>query len=156
VPQLRRYGDLRTPGTVIGVVADIDIADETFIVAAPAVIAARVSDPALWRAWWPELTLTVEQDRGVQGLRWSLSGKLSGTAEIWLEPWRDGVIVHWFVRATDAHSGQDGSSVRESMIRAHKRRIHALKDEIERTRPAGMPREPSSGYAAERVNPTAE
>jgi len=128
--------------------ADIDIADETFIVAAPAELATRFCEPALWREWWPALTLSVEQDRGVQGIRWSLHGRLTGRAEIWLEPWRDGVIVHLFVRAALDGSTRDVSSLRQALVHGHKRRIHALKDQIERTRPAGMPRNSTSGYAA--------
>ena len=77
----------------------VDLVDETFVVADRTLLARQISDPALWLEWWPDLRLSVVTDRGVDGIRWSVSGALSGTAEIWLEPWQDGVIVHWFLRA---------------------------------------------------------
>lgn len=117
----------------------VDLVDETFIVAERALLAGRISDPALWRQWWPDLRLTVVTDRGLDGIRWSVAGALSGTAEIWLEPWQDGVIVHWFLRA-QALVGRDGERIRHRYATAFKRRIHALKDDLERGRPAGLPR----------------
>lgn len=117
----------------------VDLVDETFIVAERAKLAQRISDPALWLQWWPDLRLTVVTDRGPDGIRWSVAGALSGTAEIWLEPWRDGVIVHWFLRA-DALAGRDGERLRHRYATAFKRRIHAVKDDLERGRPAGLPR----------------
>ena len=71
----------------------VDLVDETFIVAERTLLARRISDPALWLRWWPDLRLTVVTDRGLDGIRWSVAGALSGTAEIWLEPWQDGVIA---------------------------------------------------------------
>jgi hypothetical protein len=121
----------------------VDIADETFLVADRAELADRFADPALWQSWWPELELSVSEARGKAGICWQVRGRLVGTAEIWLEPWHDGVIVHWFVRAR-LGSG-DTKSLRDSMIRVHKRRIHQLKDELERTRAPGTPRDRASG-----------
>lgn len=123
----------------------VDIADETFIVAAPAVLAAQFSDVRLWREWWPDLDLTVVRDRGVKGIRWSVAGALTGSAEIWLEPWHDGTIVHWFVRADPV--GRTVRTQRE-YVTAHKRRVHRLKDELERDRPVGAPRRRSGGKVA--------
>lgn len=121
----------------------MDIADETFVVTDRAALATRFADPAVWRSWWPDLEMSVDEDRGDAGIRWHVHGRLSGTAEIWLEPWCDGVIVHWFVRARLA-SG-DRARLRDAMIRAHKSRIHRLKDELERTRAPGTPRDRASG-----------
>ena len=157
----------------------VDLVDETFVVADRTLLARQISDPALWLEWWPDLRLSVVTDRGVDGIRWSVSGALSGTAEIWLEPWRDGVIVHWFLRAglpprgsrdtglplrgsRDTGLPPRGSRVtglplrgsrasgslaerecarlRHRYATAFKRRIHALKDDLERGRPAGLPR----------------
>jgi hypothetical protein len=117
----------------------VDLVDETFIVAERTLLARRISDPALWLRWWPDLRLTVVTDRGLDGIRWSVAGALSGTAEIWLEPWQDGVIVHWFLRAP-AFAGRDGERLRHRYATAFKRRIHAVKDDLERGRPAGLPR----------------
>jgi hypothetical protein len=126
----------------------VDLVDETFVVADRTLLARQISDPALWLEWWPDLRLSVVTDRGVDGIRWSVSGALSGTAEIWLEPWQDGVIVHWFLRAGLPPRGSVGSGsltererarLRQRYATAFKRRIHALKDDLERGRPPGCP-----------------
>ncbi len=116
--------------------------DESFVVADVSELAARFAEPALWRAWWPELRLTVAQDRGNEGIRWTVTGALAGSAEIWLEPWRDGVIVHWFLRADPAppRSARRMLRLREAYVRDYKRRVHALKDELEFGRPCGESR----------------
>ncbi len=53
----------------------------------------------MWHPWWPELQLSIFMDRGDKGVRWSISGALVGSSEIWLEPFADGVIVHYYLRA---------------------------------------------------------
>jgi hypothetical protein len=120
--------------------ASVDIADETFVVASRELVAQRLADPIRWRAWWPELQLAVTRDRGLDGIAWVVSGALAGTAEIWLEPWHDGVIVHWFLRGRPY--GEDNPArVRRAYAADFKRQITALKDELERGRPPGFPRE---------------
>ena len=120
----------------------VDIIDQSFVVADAAELARKFADPTLWREWWPELNLTVTRDRGIKGVQWTVAGALVGSAEIWLEPWRDGVIVHWFLRADPARSlaARRVPRLRESYVRGYKRRIHALKDELERDRAVGTPR----------------
>jgi hypothetical protein len=133
----------------------VDLIDETFIVAAPADLAAVVHDPRRWRAWWPGLQLTVFMDRGEQGIRWSVTGDLVGSAEIWLEPFGDGVVVHHYLRADVTRSGSrtepvDGppatlarqaDRVRRRHALAWKRSVNALKDELEAGRAPGTPRQ---------------
>ncbi|MCV7150718.1 polyketide cyclase / dehydrase and lipid transport [Mycolicibacterium pyrenivorans] len=78
------------------------IADETFIAADPVAVGDAVADPANWRRWWPDLRLTVVEDRGEVGQRWTVTGALTGTMEIWLEKVRsgpDGVVLHYFLHA---------------------------------------------------------
>lgn len=75
------------------------IADETFVCADPADIGAAIADRTNWRRWWPDLNLTVVEDRGPAGHRWTVTGTLTGTMEIWLEPSFDGVILHYFLHA---------------------------------------------------------
>ena len=137
----------------------VDLVDETFVVADRRLLARQISDPALWLEWWPDLRLSVVTDRGVDGIRWSVSGALSGTAEIWLEPWQDGVVVHWFLRAglpprgsrdtglplrgsrgSGSLTERECARLRHRYATAFKRRIHAIKDDLERGRPAGLPR----------------
>jgi hypothetical protein len=133
----------------------VDLIDETFIVAAPSELAVVVHDPQRWRAWWPDLQLTVFMDRGEQGVRWSVTGDLVGSAEIWLEPFGDGVVVHHYLRADPTRPGSRtevvegdpaklarlADRVRRRHALAWKRSVNALKDELEAGRAPGMPRE---------------
>jgi hypothetical protein len=121
-------------------VAQLDLVDETFVVAAPAAVAAVVRDPARWPGWWPDLRLGVFQDRGDAGVRWNVRGALSGSMEVWLEPYGDGVLVHHYVRCDPV--GRDRITPRERRTRERhaKRLFWALKDELEGDRPAGEPR----------------
>lgn len=133
----------------------VDLVDETFLVAAPEVVAAVVADPATWRAWWPDLQLAVMTDRGVQGMRWTVRGALVGSSEIWLEPFGDGVVAHYYLRADLARPswrvrsarGQARWALRESRRRARemKENLNRLKDSLESGRAPGLPRSPDRG-----------
>jgi hypothetical protein len=117
----------------------IDLADDTFVDAPAAVLAGVVADPARWASWWPDLRLTTTRDRGVKGRQWRVDGAMRGTSEIWLEPWRDGVLVHYYLRAELA--GPDRSRVereRHRHVQQWKRVVHALKDELEVLKPASQ------------------
>lgn len=83
----------------------VDLVDETFLVAAPARVAAAVRDPSVSARLWPGLELTVFQDRGEAGVRWTVTGPLVGSAEVWLEPWGDGVLLHAYLRADITRRG---------------------------------------------------
>ena len=123
-------------------VHDVDVVDDTFVVAAPEAVARAVADPAAWRTWWPDLSLTVTRDRGVKGQQWAVSGALSGTAEVWVEPWGDGAVVHWYLRV-DLPAGASRRQVeRERRHRqvAWKGSVHRLKDDLEGGRPPGEAR----------------
>jgi hypothetical protein len=120
-------------------VALVEIADDTFIVAAPTEVAAVVADEGRWREWWPDLTLTVVRDRGTAGLVWAVRGPLDGEMEIWLEPVADGVVLHYLVRADPADPRTD--RVRDRRSRAWKVHAHRLKDELEGDREPGRPRQ---------------
>ncbi|MFL6238030.1 MAG: polyketide cyclase / dehydrase and lipid transport [Actinomycetes bacterium] len=131
----------------------VDLMDETFIVVPPATLAARLRDPEVVRRAWPGLDLVVFMDRADAGIRWSVTGQLVGSCEIWLEPFGDGVIVHYFLRADPTRRGSRTEPVAGSprrlqrravrIARAHatswKAVLHALKDELEDGRPAGEP-----------------
>lgn len=131
--------------------AGVDLVDETFIVAQPDVLAGIVADPASWRRWWPDLNLVVFMDRGVLGQRWSMTGALVGSLEIWIEPHADGCILHHYLRAEPAPDGRTpqpwpdtpagwrkAASQRDSRAKAWKRSVWNLKFELEGQRPAGM------------------
>ena len=126
----------------------LDLVDETFLVATPSRVAAAVRDPARWQVWWPDLRLGVFQDRGDAGVRWNVRGALTGSMEVWLEPYGDGVILHHYVRC-DAPDGQvlsPAAAVRERRRRQrHAKRVFwALKDELEGGRRPGEPLPPAT------------
>ena len=138
-------------GTIDGMPV-VDLVDETFIVVPPAALAMVVADERRWRIWWPELTLDVFMDRGEKGIRWSITGTLVGSAEVWLEPFGDGAIVHYYLRAdptadpagTVARTLPDsprGRRAADRLRRRHalhwKQTVWALKRELERDRVAG-------------------
>lgn len=119
----------------------VDLADETFVVVPPARLAPRMAFRAAV-PWWPDLVLTVTRDRGVKGTQWAVDGPLTGSAEIWLEPVRDGTVVHCYLRGEPPggvrRTGRAADRLRRARTLAWKRWVHALKDELEAGRPAGV------------------
>ena len=134
------------PGTLTAV-GQLNLIDESFLVAAPAEVARAVRDPSRWRLWWPDLDLSVFQDRGEHGVRWNVRGALAGSMEVWLEPYGDGVILHYYLRCDPppGRAPRPRAVLRELRRRArHAKRVFwALKDELEGDRPAGEPRSPA-------------
>jgi hypothetical protein len=127
-------------------VPTVDLIDETYLVVAPAVLAAVVHDQARWRTWWPDLALTVFMDRGLDGIRWSVTGVLTGSAELWLEPVGDGVLLHYYLRVDPVPpvtGSRAADRVRRRRALAWKVAVNALKDELEAGRAPGEPREPA-------------
>lgn len=135
-----------------GTVSVVDLVDETFIVVPPARLAAVVAERRRWQAWWPDLTLEIFMDRGDQGLRWSVTGALVGSAEVWVEPFGDGAILHYYLRAdptaprtaTQARSLPDSPRGRRAADRLRRRHalrwkasVWQLKREMERDRVPG-------------------
>jgi hypothetical protein len=132
----------------------VDLIDETFVVADPARIASALHDPARWRELWPGLDLVVFQDRGAQGLRFTVTGELVGTSELWVEPYADGAVVHYYCRCDVTRHGSateplTGSARRLQRVSLDARHRHAvatkaglnrLKDELEAGRAPGEPR----------------
>lgn len=89
------------------------------------------------------MDLTVFMDRGLDGVRWSATGALTGSVEIWLEQFGDGVILHYFLRA-DPSAGRAAEPSKARRLRhqratAWKRQVWALKDALEGARLPGMP-----------------
>lgn len=80
----------------------IQIADQTYVAADGARVGAALADRSSWLRWWPDLRLQVTEDRADKGIRWTVSGTLTGTMEVWLEPQTgglDGVVLHYFLHA---------------------------------------------------------
>jgi hypothetical protein len=133
----------------VEVVPQLDLIDETFVVACPGTVAALLHDPGRWRQWWPDLRLSVSQDRAEQGIRWQVTGVLAGSVlagsmEVWLEQFADGVIVHYYLRADPP--GGPLASPRQAVravrrLQRHAKRVFWLvKDELEGARRPGVPR----------------
>jgi len=117
----------------------LDVSCDDLIVAEPAYVAERLGDDSLWRSWWPGLTLTPYERRGAEGVRWTVAGELTGTAELWLERVRDGVVVHWYLRAEPTRPLRPRAleKLRESHVAAYRRNLWRFKDEVEAGRAAG-------------------
>ncbi|MFY2788333.1 polyketide cyclase / dehydrase and lipid transport [Rhodococcus sp. MALMAid1271] len=129
--------------------SSIQVADQTFVAAPGELVAQAFASPERWRRWWPDLNLTVTEDRGEKGIRWAVRGGVLGTMELWLEPVLDGVIVHYFLHAESA--GTD-----ELAAQQHRRRVAGramtfeLKHELEAGRSAGeAPRHVASSSAVD-------
>lgn len=124
-------------------VPQLDLVDETFVVADPRAVAAVVADPARWPGWFPDLTLTVTRDRGVKGQQWAVAGAWTGSAEVWLEPMADGVLLHLYLRLDPAGGPLSRRRLdveRRRRAVAWKKHAWALKDALEGGRRPGEPR----------------
>ena len=124
----------------------IQIADETFVAADPVEVGMAVGDPASWRRWWPDLQLTVVEDRGEVGHRWTVTGSLTGTMEVWLQPVLDGVILHYFLHAEPSGVAAWQLAKMNLATMNHQRRVAGkdmafeVKRRLEATRPVGVSR----------------
>jgi hypothetical protein len=122
----------------------IQVADETFVAADPVAVGRAVADPASWLRWWSDLRLTVVEDRGQAGHRWTVAGALTGTMEIWLEPVLDGVVVHYFLHAEPSGVAAWQLARMNLAKMNHGRRVAGknmafeVKRTLEATRPVGV------------------
>ena len=139
-------GGSRGDGTRVEAPA-IDIVDEIFLTVPRRELARHFADPASWRRHWPDLELRVEADRGDKGMRWVLTGTLTGTMEVWLEPVLDGTVLHYYLRANPAAVMSRSKRARWVVEETRRRRLAArrlafgLKDSAERDRAPGCPPE---------------
>jgi hypothetical protein len=127
-------------------VSSIQVADETFVAASPAAVGRAVGDRAAWRRWFSDLTLEVVEDRADKGVRWTVTGALTGTMEIWLEPVLDGVVLHYFLHAESAlnpaalnPAALNPAALNHRRRVAGKRMAFEVKNSLEATRPVGAP-----------------
>lgn len=124
-----------------GSVPAVDLVEDGFVAAYPPLVRARVATGAFARELWPDLRALVSEDRGREGLRFTVDGPLAGTAEVWLEEWADGVIIHIYLRADPAGNWPGSRVLRERRARraAVRRLLWAVKDELEGGRRPGRP-----------------
>ena len=126
--------------------SSVDVVDETFLAVPPSRVAAEFADPAGWRRFWPDLQLSVVTERGVKGIRWTVSGSLVGSMEVWFESVLDGTVVHYYLRADPAdQSGRPAPlPPRRAGAEMSRRQRSAkaimlwLKDQLEEGRPPGV------------------
>ena len=125
----------------------IQIADETFVAADGARVGAAVADRSSWRRWWPDLRLQVVEDRAEKGIRWTVTGALTGTMEVWLEPMMeglDGVVLHYFLHAEPTGLPAWELAKLNLAKMTHRRRVAGkimafeVKTTLERSRPVGV------------------
>jgi aminoglycoside phosphotransferase (APT) family kinase protein len=120
----------------------VDIADDSYVVASPDAVATRLKDQEFWRACWPDVALTSYHDRGAEGMRWYARGAVVGTAELWLEPFHDGTLVHVFLRGDppSQSSARRLERLRRGYVLALKEALFAVKDDLEADRDPGSRR----------------
>ena len=127
-----------------GPMNSIQIADQTFIAADGALVGAAVADRSQWRRWWPDLSLQVTEDRAEKGIRWAVTGALTGTMEIWLEPSLDGVVLHYFLHAEPTGATAHDLARMNLGKMTHRRRVagkkmaFGVKTTLEEARPVGV------------------
>lgn len=125
----------------------VDLIDETFVVASRKRVGAALCDARLWESWFPGTAFVVHQDRALDGVRWTVHGQLEGSAEVWLEAWADGTIVHAYLRVEvptpkESRRAAETAAVRRRYELPLKARLRAVKTELEGTRAPGVPRVP--------------
>ncbi|ALL79052.1 polyketide cyclase / dehydrase and lipid transport [Pseudonocardia sp. EC080610-09] len=124
----------------------VDVIDETFLAVPRERVAAEFADPSRWPSYWPDLRPEIAHDRGPSGLRWTVTGAMTGTMEVWCEEVLDGTVLHFFLRADPSGPGPGGRLRRARWNRAETDRRHrafkahafALKRRLEGGRPAGV------------------
>jgi hypothetical protein len=122
----------------------IQVADQTYVAADGALVGAAVADQLSWRRWWPDLRLQVVEDRAEKGMRWTVTGAVTGTMEIWLEPSLDGVVLHYFLHAEPTGVAAWQLAKLNLGKITHRRRVAGkkmafeVKTTLERSRPVGV------------------
>jgi hypothetical protein len=90
--------------------------------------------------------LVVVEDRGELGHRWTVTGALTGTMEVWLEKMLDGVVLHYFLHAEPSGAAAWQLAKMNLAKATHQRRVAGkqmafeVKTTLERTRQVGASR----------------
>ena len=108
------------------IVPVLDLIDDTYAGCSPEILAPLVLDVSLVTELWPDWRVSVTESRGLEGVRWRVEGPVDGSAEIWIEPYRDaGAVLHVYVRVDPVGEAWSPRSVRRRTERL-RRRIKAV------------------------------
>ena len=126
-----------------------DLSDQSYVRVPPTAVRADPAGPVSLSAWVPALGLETVADRDDEGVLWraqAVTGagrsavRWRGTAEVWLEPWHDGTVVHLYVRLDPLASPVPARRVermRSSLVRRWKQRMQAWRWAVDGDRVAG-------------------
>lgn len=114
----------------------LDLVTEHFIVADRRAIRSMLCDASRWASWLPDLVLTPNEDRGLDGVRWRVTGAHAGSAEVWIEAYGDGAVAHAFLRLEG-----DPKRLRRRYGVPLQRGLFAAKDALEAGRSPGERRQ---------------
>ncbi|MBW9211426.1 hypothetical protein KV100_17380 [Mumia sp. zg.B21] len=120
----------------------VDVIDQTYAPVPQRQLREVLCAESGWSEVLPGLELRCFEDRGDRGKRWSVSGTLDGTAEVWLEQAPEGTIVHLFLQADPSAPGMSTQGVRrmERDVRERlKRWVTQVRDTLDVGRPVGEP-----------------
>ncbi len=112
----------------------VDVADDTFVRADPAVLRALLDVDGAASVLWPHLIVTMTRDRGAKGAKYGVAGPVDGDMEVWLEPWGGGVLVHHYLHGRVTGGRLAGRAAARAHTLAWKRVIHEVKDVLEERR----------------------
>ncbi|TNC33017.1 polyketide cyclase / dehydrase and lipid transport [Mumia zhuanghuii] len=120
----------------------VDVIDQTYAAVPPRALREVLCAEPAWARVLPDLRLDCFEDRGVRGKRWTVSGGLDGTAEVWLEEVGEGTVVHVFLQA-DPATVPRSERARAALDRAYrirlKRWVTGVRDRLDAAREVGMP-----------------
>ncbi|MGH1562633.1 hypothetical protein [Mumia sp. DW29H23] len=125
----------------------VDVIDQTYAAVPPRPLREVLCAESAWAAVLPGLELRCFEDRGDRGKRWSVSGALEGTAEVWLEATAEGTIVHVFLQADPvpaAPSRRAARRIDRDYRERLKRWVTQVRDTLDVGRAVGEPPEPAA------------
>ncbi|WP_262851866.1 hypothetical protein [Mumia quercus] len=119
----------------------VDVIDQTYVAVPPRALRKVLCVEAVWAEVVPDLQLACFEDRGLRGKRWTVSGALDGTAEVWLEELAEGTVVHVFLQA-DPATPPRSERARVRLDRAYRERLKRwvtdVRDTLDAEREVGV------------------
>lgn len=119
----------------------VDVIDQTYVAVSPRALRKALCVETAWAEVVPDLRLVCFEDRGLRGKRWTVSGALEGTAEVWLEEVAEGTVVHVFLQA-DPSAPPRSERARFRLDKAYrdrlKRWVTEVRDTLDAAREVGV------------------